>query len=227
MAMKKISRKELLQEKDEFITLSGKIAEYVNSHLQQLKYFGYSIAVVLVVYFIFLAWSKAINNEGQTAYNQASNDIQAWMTLSNPETESLKASGTLLSTVIDDYSMSKAARLAFPLAAYIKFQEKNYPEAITLFKDFFNEFSGDDQYASLARLSLASCYEAKGDLKTAIETLDPLVDNSSGSFREFGMWSLARLYRLDNKPKKAKEILNIFVAEYKNSPYFDMAKAQL
>ena len=124
--------------------------------------------------------------------------------------------------------MSNAARLALPLAAHVKFLEKDYPEAIKQYRNFLDEFSGDPLYESLARLALASCYEAQGELKTAIETLNPLVEDASGStFRQTAMWNLARLYRLDNSPEKEAQILKNFVEKYEGSPYYAMAKARL
>ena len=123
--------------------------------------------------------------------------------------------------------MSKAARLALPLSAYIKYHEKDYPEAITQYRTFLNEFSGDAQYEALARLALASCYEASGDVKAAIETLDPIVAEISSPFRETAMWNLARLHGLDKSPDKAKEMLRKFVEEYEGSSYIAMAKARL
>jgi hypothetical protein len=75
---------------------------------------------------------------------------------------------------------------------------------------------------------LAACYEANGDLKIAIETLIPLVETDSDMpFRVSAMWRLARLYRLDNRPEKAEEILKEFVEKYSDSPLHAMAKASL
>jgi hypothetical protein len=41
------------------------------------------------------------------------------------------------------------------------------------------------------------------------------------------MLSLERVYRIDNQPEKATEILKKFVQEYKTSPFLPMALARL
>jgi outer membrane protein assembly factor BamD (BamD/ComL family) len=41
------------------------------------------------------------------------------------------------------------------------------------------------------------------------------------------MLSIARLYRLDHKDEKSKEILKEFVEKYPTSPFLPMAKARL
>jgi hypothetical protein len=41
------------------------------------------------------------------------------------------------------------------------------------------------------------------------------------------MLNLERLYRLDNQPEKARDILEKFIEDYKTSPFLPMAKARL
>jgi len=64
-------------------------------------------------------------------------------------------------------------------------------------------------------------------LKKAILILSPIVEAPDNLFRETAMLSLERVYRIDNQPEKANEILKKFVQEYKTSPFLPMAKARL
>ncbi|MBW1901512.1 MAG: tetratricopeptide repeat protein [Deltaproteobacteria bacterium] len=228
MAKKKVSRKELLKGPDEFLTFSSRVAEFVSTHQQQLKYVGIAIVVMVISYLAVHAWIASVNEEGQTAYNAAAQSLlNVGMKLDLDPSE-LQKTGELFAEVIENQGMSKTARLALPQAAYVKFLEKDYSKAITLYRRFLDEVRGDTQYEFLTSLALAACYEAKGELKTAIETLTPLVETDSDTpFRESAMWRLARLYRLDNRPEKAEEILKEFVANYADSPLHAMAKANL
>lgn len=228
MAKKKVSRKELLKGPDEFLTFSSRVAEFVSTHQQQLKYVGIAIVVIVISYLAVHAWIASVNEEGQTAYNAAAQSLlNVGMKLDLDPSE-LQKTGELFAEVIENQGMSKTARLALPQAAYVKFLEKDYSKAITLYRRFLDEVRGDTQYEFLTSLALAACYEAKGELKTAIETLTPLVETDSDTpFRESAMWRLARLYRLDNRPEKAEEILKEFVANYADSPLHAMAKANL
>ena len=228
MSKKKISRKELLKGPDEFLTFSSRVAEFVSTHQQQLKYVGIAIVVMVISYLAVHAWIASVNEEGQTAYNAAAQSLlNVGMKLDLDPSE-LQKTGELFAEVIENQGMSKTARLALPQAAYVKFLEKDYSKAITLYRRFLDEVRGDTQYEFLTSLALAACYEAKGELKTAIETLTPLVETDSDTpFRESAMWRLARLYRLDNRPEKAEEILKEFVANYADSPLHAMAKANL
>lgn len=228
MAKEKLSRKELLRGPDEFLTFSGRALEFIKAHPQQLRYAGIAIAVIAAAYVVFFAWNRSINKEGQTAYNIAAQSLETVTMKPDADPSALKKSGELLADVIDNHGMSKVARLALPQAAHVNFLEKNYAEAVTLYERFLEDISEDTPYEYLTTLALAACHEAEGDLKTAIETLTPLVEMSSEiPFRESAVWNLARLYGLDNRPEEEKAILKEFVEKYDGSPFYAMAKAKL
>jgi len=228
MAKTKVTRKELLKGPDEFITFSGRAAEFASSHQRQLKYVGYAIVFIALAYLAVNNWMKSINEEGQTAYDAASQSLLAEGLNPDGDSSDLQKTEELFADVIEKHGNSKAARLALPQAAHLKFLEKDYSGAIILYKKFLDQVSGNAQYVYLTNLALAACYEAKGELKTAIETLIPLVETASDMpFRESAMWRLAQLYRRDNKPDEAEKILQEFVEKYKDSPLYAMAKAGL
>jgi predicted negative regulator of RcsB-dependent stress response len=224
--VKKTSRKELLKGTDEFLTFSSKAVNFMTTHLSELKYAGFAIAIILVAYLGVTTYLRYVNKNGQNAYNTAYQTLTKEMKPdANPD--NLRKSEELFNKVTDDYGLSKVARLALPQIAYLKFLDKKYDEAIVLYRKFLDKVSGNTEYELMANLALAACFEAKGDLKTAMETLIPVVEIPDNSFREPAMLSLARLYRLDNKPEKAKEILNEFVEQHADSPLLPFAKAQL
>jgi predicted negative regulator of RcsB-dependent stress response len=224
--VKKTSRKELLKGTDEFLTFSSKAVNFMTTHLRELQYAGFAIAIIVVAYLGVTTYLRYVNKNGQNAYNTAYQTLTKEMKPdANPD--NLRKSEELFNKVTDDYGLSKVARLALPQIAYLKFLDKKYDEAIVLYRKFLDKVSGNTEYELMANLALAACFEAKGDLKTAMETLIPVVEIPDNSFREPAMLSLARLYRLDNKPEKAREILNEFVEQHADSPLLPFAKAQL
>ena len=226
MAKKKISRKELLKGPDEFLTLSSRAVNYYTAHTKMFKYAGLAIAVIVVVYLGINTYMRYVNKKGQNAYNFAYDTLSKNMG-PGADAEGLKKSDELFDKVIDDYGLSKAARLALPQVAYLKFADKKYDEAIALYKEFSKKISGEGDFDSLTNLALAACYEAKGDNKTAIQHLNAILDRPADPFKETAMYSLARLYRLDGQSEKAREMLKEFIEKYKTSPFLPMAKARL
>lgn len=223
---KKLTRKELLKETDEFLTLSNRAVMFFNAHLRGLKYCGIAVAVIVVGYLAVYGYMRHINKSGQEVYNMAYDTLTDNL---DPDVTSakLKKAEELFERVINEYGMSKAARLALPQIGHVKFAEKNYDDAILYYDKFAAEVSGDKEYETLTSLALAGCYEAKGDMKKAILLLSSIVDAPDNLFRETAMLSLERVYRIDNQPEKATEILKKFVQEYKTSPFLPMALARL
>jgi len=223
---KKISRKELLKGTDEFLTFSSKAVNFMTTHQRELKYAGVVIAIVVVAYLGVTTYLRYVNKNGQNAYNTAYQTLTKEMKPdANPD--NLLKSEELFKKVTDNYGLSKVAQLALPQIAYLKFLDKKYDDAIVLYQKFLDKVAGNTEYELMTKLALAACFEAKGDLKTAMETLIPVIEIPDSSFSEPAMLSLARLYRLDNKPEKAREILSKFVEQHADSPQLPFAKAQL
>jgi predicted negative regulator of RcsB-dependent stress response len=223
---KKISRKELLKGTDEFLTFSGKAVNFMTTHQRELKYAGVVIAILVVAYLGITTYLRYVNKNGQNAYNTAYQTLTKEMK-PDANRDNLLKSEELFSKVTDDYGLSKVAQLALPQIAYLKFLDKKYDEAIGLYQKFLDKVAGNTEYELMTNLALAACFEAKGDLKSATEILIPVIEIPDSSFSEPAMLSLARLYRLDNKPEKAREILNKFVEQHLDSPLLPFAKAQL
>lgn len=226
MAKKKITRKELLKDTDEFFTFSAKIANFVTAHLRGIKFVGLALAIIAVAYLGIQKYLGYVNKSGQNAYNEAHYVLVEEMKPdANPD--NLRKSQELFKKVRDEHGLSKASRLALPQIAYLEFVNGNYDEAIGLYRGYLEKVSGKPEYESLANVALANCLEAKGDLKSAIEILLPLAERPDNPFAETAQLNLARLYRLDNQAERAKQILEKFVETHPDSPFVDFAKAHL
>ena len=127
----------------------------------------------------------------------------------------------------EDYSLAKVSRLVYPELGLLKFQEKKYDEAISLYTQFLKDVPQPGPYASLTLLALAACHEEKKELEKAAELLKKVLADPQDPFREQATFHLARIYRLNQQHELAKETLKEFVAKYTASPFLPMAKAFL
>lgn len=228
MAKKRITRKQLLKGTDEFLTLSGRATVFVRDHSRQFQYLGGAIIALFLIYLGIDAYMDYTNKKGQEAYNKGYYNLAKNLNPVKVDQEVLKKSEELFQQVIDEYSLSKVSRLAIPQLANLKFLEKKYDEAISLYQEFLNnEVSDNSPYQSLARIALAGCYEAKGELKMAMEILNRIMAGPDNFFKEQAMLSLARVYRLLNQQDKSREILKEFVEKFPSSPFLPTAKAHL
>ncbi|MCG6877961.1 MAG: hypothetical protein LJE96_02205 [Deltaproteobacteria bacterium] len=227
MAKKKLSRKELLKNTDEFLTLSGKTALFLNQHMRQVKLIGIGVAAIAVAYIAIWGYMKHANRMGQEAYNAAYNTLIETAQASENYQEGVEKSEALFEAVISDYSVSKAAGLALPQVGHAKFVTGMYDDAVDYYDEFSPKVAHNEAYETLNLLALAACHEAKGEMKKAAEILNGIVKSADNPFREAAMLNLERIYRLDNQPEKANEILKTFAKDYASSPFYPMVKARI
>jgi len=226
MTKNKPTRKELLKSPDEFLTLSSRAVLFFKDHIRGLKIIGVTVAGLALIYVATYAYFRYVNNKGQEAYNTAYYSLRKGGR-GGLEPDNLVRAEGLFKRVVEDYSLSKAARLALPQLAYAKFTSKRYDEAIALYTQFGKEVSGDPSYEFLTKLAVSKCYEGKGDLNSAVQTLHPLREQAGNPFREEALLALARLYRMDNRPEEEKRVLQEFIESYPDSPFAAEVKARL
>jgi predicted negative regulator of RcsB-dependent stress response len=226
MAEKKRTRKELLKSQDEFITLSTRVIRFVKEHSTHFTYLGVALAAIVLVYLGMNSYAKYKNRKGQEAYNIAYYALSKNMGRET-DPERIAQSREQFQKVIEEYPKTKAGKLALPELAFLRFKEKNYDEAITLYEQFLKKVKDRPSYQSLARMALATCYEEKGESQKAIEILEKLHNNPDNFIAEQSMLSLARLYRDTNQYEQARKILKEFVEHYQESPFLPFAKAYL
>ncbi|MBN1830832.1 MAG: tetratricopeptide repeat protein [Deltaproteobacteria bacterium] len=227
MAKKRVTRKQLLKEPDEFLTFTEKAVLFIKEHDRKFKFIAGTIGVIILIYLGVNTGMGYINKKGQSAYNLAFRLMSAQNTDLSPESEEVKQAGELFQEVLDDYSLSRVRQLALPELAYVKMVEKKYDEAIPLYQEFLDKAPEKSPYQSLARIAIAACHEAKGEFEQAIEILNQVTAHADDLFKEQALFSLARIYRLAGQKDQAKEILQEFVEKYENSPFLPLAKAHL
>lgn len=227
MAKKKKSRKELLKEPDEFLTLSARAIIAAREHARKLKLLGIAIVAMVLIYLGASTYLKYANRKGQEAYNEAYNALVGALEDKEKKAERLAKVEELLRKVIDEHGLSKARDLALSELGYVKFRSGKYDEAVSLYQSYLEEVPDDWYYRSLVSFALASCYEAKGDVKEAVEVLEPILVGPDVFLKGQAMLSLSRLYDLLNQDEMALKMLKEFSEKFPSSAYIPFVKARL
>jgi len=226
MAKKKISRKDLLKKPDEFLTFSERAVIFARDHAKTLKAVGVVLAAAVLIYLALWGYFRYTNKKGLETYNLAYYALLKGKG-AEPGKEERKQAEEYFRKVMEDYGLSKARRLATAELASIRFQEGKYKEAAALYWEFLERVPEGSPYQAMARLALAACQEAEGDVQGAVETLKMILSGPDDFFKEQAYLGLARAYRLSKQEDKAREILKKYVETFTDSPFLPMAKAYL
>ena len=220
---KRVSRKKLLKEPDEFLTLSARALQFAAENRKQLSYVlvGF-VAVVLagtlIGYFLNLSQRRAyrVFDEGLSHYmaqvsGQRSSQVQ-------------EMAKEKFAEAIQNHSSTRAAELSLPLYGNLHYEAGSYDKAIELYRQALEAFPGEEDMEKLIWNGLGYAYEGKGDYVAAAEWFKKIADSESGFLKADAYFNLGRMYEAMGKGQNAREAYKRLVEAFPNAVYFRIAK---
>ena len=159
----KKTRKELLKEPDEFITISGKLIGFIVDHKNQLTYaLGIIVALALIFsgyrFFSIRSENKAsaLLDQGLAKYEKYKNDKQP--------VEAYDQVSADFQLIIDKYSSKQSGKIARLTYANICYEAGKYEQAIELYKRSLKEFEKSSDNSQPGRRQSWICLRTTGKL---------------------------------------------------------------
>ena len=227
MAKKRVTRKELLNKEDEFISLSTRIYRYVVEYRKQIQWGAICVVAIMLIILGISLYFRHLNKQALAAYNMAYKSLVSESSPQAAEERSIQRSTEELDRLIRKYGWTKVATLAIPQLAYLKFGQGKYEEAISLYETYLEKVKTDSIYRSMSYFGLAACYEAKGEHQSAIGYFNKIIENDATFLKEEAMFSLGRVYELSGRSELSKDTFRSFVSQFPQSPLLPLAKAHL
>ena len=224
---RKKTRKELLKEPDEFITLSGKLIGFAVEHKTLLTY---SIAIILALaviatgirFFSIRAENKAaaLLDNSLTKYQSLENEKKA------PE-EVYGAVSSDFQLILDKYGSKESGKIARLTFANICYQAGKYEQAIELYKRSLVDFEKHPliQYQVLGSLGYA--WEQLNDYAAAAVYFEKLSSAPEPIMRAEALYHLGLLYDKLGQTEKSKAAYNKILSEHQDFIYLDLVKEQM
>src|SRR5210317_982164 len=164
---RKKTRKELLREPDEFMTISGKLIGFAVDHKNQLAYaLGIIVILALIIsgyrFFSIRAENNAaaLLDKSLTKYNSLKADKQ-------PDEVYGEVSADF-QFILDKYKGKESAKLARIIYANICYNAGKYKQAIELFKTALTDFAKYPMIHQQILSNLGYAYEQEKDYSTAV-----------------------------------------------------------
>lgn len=208
--MDRITRKELKQ--DRFAQEVGHTVEFLGEHRGQAIRIGIIAVAVIVLVVGLLAWRRYQQTHRAAALSAAF-EVHSASVGANPYAtrtfntaeEKRKAEIQAWGDLAAKYSGTSEGAIGEYYLGVLAADQNNLAEAEKHFKTVIEE--GDDNYASLATLSLADIYQAQNRAGEAESILRKLVDNPSDFVsKQQAQIALARAL-MKSKPDEARKIL--------------------
>jgi tetratricopeptide (TPR) repeat protein len=206
MPPRKVSRKKLLKEPDEFISTTGKVIQYVKGHQRLVMRAALIILLIIVAgagTFTYLRWQEgkalSVQLEGLMIYQSA---YQA--SLENPAAEKKEEYRKALDKFKESvaiYGWGKTAQMTRIFIANSHTALKEYEQAQAAYSQ-----SLDGPFRPVALNGLAYLFEAQGDYPKALEYYQKNMEESTNPYRLDGLLGAARCYEILKQTPKALEV---------------------
>ncbi len=222
----KLTRKKLLKEPDEFITLSGKLIQWLTTYKQQATLAAGVVFVVLAVTAGYQTYIHHAENKAATLLTESLDQYQAAMKGNDP-VKAYQAVEKSFTRILDDYSARHMGKIAGIEFANICFRAGEFDKAISLYKTALDGFSNDPFYRNLILSSIGYAFEGKKDYESAARYFEMLTASAESSLKDLSLYNLASVYEKMGNKEKSKAMFARIIAEFPNSMYVEIAKEKI
>jgi tetratricopeptide (TPR) repeat protein len=223
---RKKTRKELLKEPDEFITLSSKLIGFGVEHKNQLIYgLGIIVALALIVsgirFFSIRAENKAAEllNQSLAKYESVKDD--------NKPLEAYERVSADFQLILDKYGGKESGKVARLTYANICYDAGKYEQAIGLYKTSLKDFEGNPLIHNQILSSLGYAWEQLNDYATAASYFEKLSSAPEAAISADALFHLGWLYEKLEQPEKSKASYNKILSDHQDFIYIDLLKERM
>lgn len=220
---KRVTRKQLLKEPDEFITFTGRMIAFSRKYHLQIMYGA--VAFIIIIFSIagfryYTGWKEkkafASLEQVMTAYNKAFDDKSDLTDVKNSFQE-----------VVDKYAGYAGGKMARVVFADICYQTDDFDTAISLYTEALEDFKEDALLLNFIQSSLGYAYEAKKDFKKAAFYFNEIATAKNAVMKDGALFNLARLYNEGGNKEKGAEAYKKILSDHADSLYIEIVKEKL
>jgi predicted negative regulator of RcsB-dependent stress response len=226
MAKNRVTRKQLLKEPDEFLTLSARLLEFAVKNKRQMIWVGIGCLILVIAVAGFRYHSARSESHSFALLSQTMVKFANLSQEKGPATGFLEVEGDF-KNLIDNYGGTTGGKLARVMYADLSAQG-GYPDtAIPLYKKALADFEGEPRVKHKILLSLAYALEAKREYKAAADYLETLAADKGAVGAGEATYNLGRIYALMGEAQKSQAMYEKLLSDYPDNMYADLVRSKL
>ncbi len=223
MAKKRVTRKKLLKEPDEFITFSSKLFRFISENRKSLQWGG--IICVLIILSISLYNYISIQKEKNAL--QMLGSAMAIGTVSGDSPKSDSMTKQQFENLIDQFPRTDAGKIGKLLYANICFKEGDYDRALIFYQQALIDFDPEPSFKNIILSGLGHSYREKKDTASAIKYFEAIASGSDDLLKDEALFQLGHLYENDGDSTKSMEAFKKIVSDFSDSLYGSIVKEKI
>ena len=226
MAKKKMTRKELLKEPDEFITTTGRLISFGVEYRTQLLIGTGVIFVLLLLFALTRFMSARADNRSFTALNQVMAKYEAGKA-GKSDVDRLNAIKTDFNDFLNQFGKKGAGRIGRMIFAGISQEGGDLDTAANLYTQALKDFEGNPFYLNLIRTSLGQVYAAKNDAAQSAAQLEAAVSKTASPLADTALFDLALQAEAEGQKEKALSYFKRISEEFPDSMFKEIVKERI
>ena len=223
---KKITRKELLKEPDEFLTFSSKMFKFAVLHKTPLSYALSIIVVFLVVIAGYRFFSIRAENKAQTLLDQAVAKYEA-MLKNQDFKKGYEAVSDDFQQIFRKYGRKDSAKLARVIFGNICYDAGEYGKAIELYQTSLKDFESHPFIHNLILSNIGYAYEQLNEDQTALTYFNRIADSRDQILRDEALFNLGVLYDKLGEKEKSTHAFKQILSDHQDSIYLHLVQERL
>lgn len=228
MAEKKISRKELLKEPDEFLTTSAQVIKFVRENTRIVA-IGLVVALVCVVAVGgYYAYQKQQDFKAHELFIKAENRYEA--AVRSPEPVGPEVWDQLFAQfdlMAKTYGSMPAGEMALLYSGHVLYQKKDYKAALERYTRMQGTNLAKTGLEPLILYHVATTRFALHDYEEAKKLFEGLAKDTNSPYRREASSSIARIYESMNKRKEAVQAYKQYLKMFPEAPDAPFVKARI
>lgn len=226
MAKKRLTRKQLLKEPDEFITTTGKLIAWAkdNSKSLVMGVVGFFMLIIGISVYGYIQQDRS--DTAQLMFSQAVTKYQTEAEKKS-EGEALAAVSADFDKLIESYGNQPAGQLGRVFYGHISLAGKVYDQAVIHYEKAMDNVDGDASLTNIILNGLATAYQQKGDHSKAIEKFRMIVDGTDVMLKDAALFNLGKLYEQIGKSEESKKVYQQLRDNFPTSMYSSIAREKV
>ena len=223
---RKKTRKELLKEPDEFMTLTGKVVKFAADHKTKLTYgLGIILALAIVISAVRFISIRA-DNKASAMLEKSLLEYSSMQAQKKPDEVFNAVSGNF-QAILKKYGGKPSGKLARLIYANICYDAGKYKQAIDLYNTSLKDFEKHPMIHSQILSSLGYANEQQKEYTTAISYFEKISAASEQNLRDEALFHLGRLYNKIGQPEKSKAAYQKIVNDHPDFIYIDVVREKI
>jgi predicted negative regulator of RcsB-dependent stress response len=228
LAAKKITRKELLKEPDEFITTSAHIIEYTRQNPKKVLMISVIVICVILAVVGFYTYQRQAKLASHDLFEKALMDYQTLeMSRKAPTVEQLDKLLEQFEIIAKEYPSFTAGEMALLYSGHVLYRKGDFAAALDRYTKMQTTSIVKEGLGPLILYHTAMTRFALKDYDQAILIFDRISKDTNSPYRREAHAAIARIYEASGKNKEAVQAYRQYLKMFPEAPDAAFVKSRI